>query len=631
MMEQGHGAGVRRGSGGSGARALTALVIAVAAWHLVYARMAVAVPYVFGDEAGYLTKAAALAGVYTNAYSPCYPGYALLIAPLFALSHNPHTVFAGVQVLDAVLAGLGAVAMWGLSGRISPRGTPGRRLLSVGVASLYAPFVAYSCFALSENVLIPLTLALGILLYEQVASPRLRNAGLIALLGSVLMLAHPRGAMVMVALYLAWWLAARSRRQVPYLVGTMLVNGLIFGLARRLLEHFFRLRMGYFSEGLTGQYPGVVRIWSGFRSLLSLHEWVAFAGNLAGQGLYLLSATAGLVGIGAIVLVRDSVRERHADHVREEERAARLAYALFAGSSLLLLMLMTAFFMRDGPRVDHQFYGRYDEIAVPLLMLPALLKPGTRRSWFGVMLVAAALGLLEVWVHGARMQGWVVRMDIFGWALWLGFGTRVLAEHDLDLFFVTAGTLVLLAALGMLARSRLQAAGIAAVFLAGSLIGLMRYLRPESDLCASQQRIPAFIKRHDPGTACVNYDSSASEFWERYNYEYVLLPVRIRNVALSAAPGPGTSRARTTRLCGSLIISTRADLDRRIPGARLLVKEYASNERLWLLPTRARYKEAKRSGNERGRRSLRAHERTCSRRHLLARGQPPASCSAMTD
>lgn len=552
------------------------LALAIAAVHFLFARASVAVPYVFGDEAGYLTKAAALAGHPTDAYSSYYPGYALLLAPLYAVEPHTLAIYPWVQLLNAALAGSAAWLLLAIADTLAPDRPRGARWLAAAAVGCYAPTLAYSAFALSENLFVPLVLLLAWLLLAEVAHAGRGRAATIALAAAGLMLTHPKGVPVTAALCLGWaagtWHQGRAARWRA--LGWSGAALLLFLGAHQLARAFFQHRMGYYSDGISGHYPKAGEVLTMLADVWSADRAGAMAIQFAGQFFYLGVASLGLVLLWLLPRGRDEA------HV--EATAAARAYRVFTSASLLLTTLMTAFFMGEGARVDSSFYGRYDEGVIALALLPALLRPRPRRAWWCAALAVAMLGLVLVTVHGSVLQGEVVQLNVFGAQLWRFLGA--VASDRLELALLALAGTVAIVALGLVARWAALPVLVGVLFLFAAGQGSVGYLRPESRTNAARHRIAVRIQRDFPSVACVDYDIRAGEYWQRYNNQVLLLPARMHETALSAlAPGQrddGRTRAR----CSDLVISASTDLPRRYPRARLLQRENGSQEGLWWIP-----------------------------------------------
>lgn len=559
----------------------------VAAAHLLFARLSVAVPYVFGDEAGYLTKAAALAGVPTDAYSSYYPGYALLLAPLYALSPDTLTIYAAVQGLNALLSGLAAWLLLALSGELAPTQPVGRRWLAVLVIAGYPAFLAYSAFALSENLFVPLVLLLALLLVRQVRESRRRNVFALAGASALLVLVHPKGAVVVAALHLGWtagtWRRGTERRLA--LLSLALAVG-TFVLLHGLGERFFRHRMGFYSDGISGHYPGVGEMLRELASLLTMHRVATLTLDSLGQLFYLGVASFGWTLLGVAALAADACKpvSRPERDVPVERAEVRRAYAVFALLALLGTVAMTAFFLRGGDRIDHRFFGRYDEGVVALAMLAAWLRPFGARAWCLAAVSIAAMGAVLLLRLGMRLDGPFVPLNVSGLQFWRLLGEQVIGTESLHLGAIVGGGSLLVAAMSLVARRMLPTLATGCFFVFGSVLASLGYLRPESDINAARHRVADYLHAHYPAIACVDYDIRASEYWQRYNDQVTLLPIRMHESAVTPLQPGDAEHGRTQARCSDLVISATPRLDRFYPGARLLQRENGSKESLWWVP-----------------------------------------------
>lgn len=550
------------------------LCAGVAAVHLVYAMASVAVPYVFGDEAGYLLKAAALDGVRTDAYSSYYPGYSLLIAPAFWLASDPATVFRVVQVLNALLWGVAAWVMLVLGRRLAPEARERELYGAAALVSLYPAFLAFSCFALSENALTPLVLLLALLMLWLIERPTSARALLLGAGAGLLLLTNPRAAAVgaaLLAALLPW--AWRMRRWVPYL--RVAAAAIVVFASLHLASRAFFLRELHLSGGAArGHYPGMRALTDQLLALAAPAEAAKFATAAAGQVAYLIAGSVGLAAVGAACLLRWL---RHADEPRR-------MFARFALASLALTVLMTAFFMRGDARIDLLFYGRYSEDVIALALLPGALLGAGRRVWYGAALLLFAFGALLVAVYGATARGWTVEINVIGLELYRWLGAPTVGVSGIRIAAIVAGGAILIGMLGRLAGTAAQRPLLGSAFAVGAFAASCGYLRPESDFHAPQHSIARAIKAVPPTGRCVLYDLGAADYWGRYNYQYFLLPLRMRAAALSGPRAIRDARRPCAGARGLWIISSNANLDRLLPEAQLVMRERASEQRLWWLP-----------------------------------------------
>jgi hypothetical protein len=321
-------------------------------------------------------------------------------------------------------------------------------------------------------------------------------------------------------------------------------------------------------------------------SLLTLHRAFAFALDGLGQVFYLGVASFGwtLLGMATLAMVAwkpDS--PPRADGVAEHADARR-AYAVFALLALLGTVAMTAIFLRDGDRIDHRFFGRYDEGVVALAMLAGWQRPFDARAWCLAAVFIAASGAVLVLGLGVHLHGPFVPLNVSGLQFWRLLGENVIDARNLQLGAIVVGSSVLVAAMGLAGRRLLRLLATGSFFIFGAVLASLGYLKPESDINAAHHRVADYLQMHYPVIACVDYDIGHSEYWQRYNDQVALLPIRMHESMVTPSPTDDSRRRRPRARCSNLVISATPRLERFYPGARLLQRESGSKESLWWVP-----------------------------------------------
>lgn len=567
------------------------LFFAAAIAHGAFAYGMVKVPYVFGDEAGYLLKAAALAGHVTDGYSSYFPAYALLLVPALLLGGNPLQSFAQVQATNAVLAGIAAVLMYRIARRFSANRSSRHATIAAATVSAYPSFLAFGCFALSENLFIPLTLALGLAVMRHADLRTKESAIRIGVLCGVLALTHPKGIVVDAAAALA--VLPAIWRQRRYADGCLIlaVAACVFVPPYLLADAFFRERLGQLANGVSGHYPDTTGILQSVAALFSPKGVRELGDNLLGQAFYLFAGSLGTVVVGALALFgrlsprpATSVDHRKSMEGLDPAETGLRGFAIFSLLTCAATMLMTAWFMHGGERVDQLFYGRYDEGVIALLMLPALATRTRPRDWIIAASSVLIAGGLSVSIHGISLHGWLVEINMIGLQLWRVLLPDAIGNTGLHLAIVTLMATALLIGLAAMARYRSPRPAVMGLFLFAALMAGLDYLHPTSDLHAAQHSIADYVKRHYPAVNCVNYDVDHGDYWGRYNYQYFLLPLRqhqwsMQNRTLNAGSGDEASSR-----CSDFVISSDPDFQSTRPGATMLLNEAQSTQVLWYAP-----------------------------------------------
>ena len=357
-------------------------------------------PLIFADEAGYIGNARYLAGglpikmLKSGAY---YPGYSLLLAPLFWLGLPPPATYQAILIVNGLLLSSAYVSLvywlrWVLNAQT-------KYIYAVAfAASVYPAFLVQPGFAMSESAVIAVTAALPLVGFRLIERPHWLTAALFGVGTAFLYSIHPRfiGTVGTVALGLAVLTVLRT---IPLriavvswltlgagLVGTKLLSGVIKAANRG----------GSFDGGdrvsalLTG--PGV---WS-----LTL--------EVLGQYWYLAAASAGLVLIGTVDIARRLIAAPEGAPRRASPAWLTL---LFTALGTVLAFCVSCAFMSEPERVDHFIYGRYNEgVVAPVLAAGILTLVQRARAWRSYAIAAGivAAGVLgtAVVLHWARGEDW---------------------------------------------------------------------------------------------------------------------------------------------------------------------------------------------------------------------------------
>lgn len=383
-------AAVRRRAGPVVPTVLAMAAVAVAqAWTTRTARTI----SIVADEAGYLANARYLAGVgeaWNMGTTTFYrPGYSLLLVPLYRLFDDPATVYRAAVVVNIALAAATVPLAAAVARRLFGlrRGTA----LAVGtVATLYPPTFLQSNFAWSENLFVPLFLGLALATHALLVDRRWWTGPLVGLLAPLLVLTHGRGAgpaaVAVVVVAVAGARGVVDRRAAAVGIG-LAAAGLLAGQAlnRHLVDVLFERDRG--DERLVRDALG------------RIDDLGAVVLAVGGQVWYLLVATAGLAGVGAVALV---LRARSPG--RAGEAGAAWAALAMVGS----VLVVSSLYMADRPRADHAIYGRYDEGVILLLLVAGLAHLVSAEARRRVVATAGAGAALVV--AGAVLWGW--RQDL---------------------------------------------------------------------------------------------------------------------------------------------------------------------------------------------------------------------------
>ena len=340
-------------------------------------------PLVVADEVGYLTNARVIVGEQPGqmTQAPFYRGgYSAVIAPILAVTHDPRAAYALVLVVNAALAACVLPLLYVLlrRGFAVPAATAFWASL---VAAVYPSITTYTQVALSENLLVPLTLvwlvALVFLLDARPGREQAVWAAVFAAAAAGLLAVHGRMIVAVVATGAAVAIAVVVRRLAWASAGLAAVV-LGAGVAG---VHFFdayliRRNYGGHAPDEVGQRLGNLESAGGVAATLR---------NLVGQSWYIAVATLGLV---VAVALADVPRLVHAFRGRRVRTPHALAVFLLVTTAGLLAVSALSFRTLDRP--DMLVYGRYVDVVVPPLLALALARLTVVRA--PLLRVALVLG-----------------------------------------------------------------------------------------------------------------------------------------------------------------------------------------------------------------------------------------------
>ncbi len=429
--------------------------------------------HVLPDEAGTVAMSrwfAGRAGWNMFGTSTWQPGTALLHAPVSWLIDDPIVAYRIGLLLVAVIAGVGAVLLAGLIPRLLDIG-PLAAVVIAGVISLSPAGFSSTSYLWAES-LVTVWFLLTVRSLMRYFDQRTLVAGLLVIAASLGGYAsHSRLLAIGIVVVLLLGGDAIRRRSIGDAVafvgfGMLGVVSIAMG-SRWLFERVW-------------DEPGSVNTMT--ETISHLVNPLALVDAFAGQLWYLLATSAGLFGVGVVVLVRQSqsggIRGR-------DSRLVLLAVATMMGASAL--------FHAGRTMSSFPIYGRYnDSIAMPIVAAGAVWLVHQRRrsraDGSTVMLVALAimvgLGLLVSILHGDAIADRITPPMVAGVA---AFGAT---DSDIDVLRLSVVIGVVgLAMLGLTrVRRRLGDLGLAALVVGLLLVGAVRMRESTSLLLNSAVR-----------------------------------------------------------------------------------------------------------------------------------------------
>jgi hypothetical protein len=575
------GAGVR-GEPGWVRWALLALSIAVFLAHLPVALRSKG-PIVLWDEPGYLGNARYLADGFGRTFLGYQSGYSFFLVPAAWLARDPLDAYRLSLVTNALLAATVPFLAFRLSRRAFPAADLTAHLLATGVAATYCGAAALTGVAMSENVFIPLVLAIALAIAVAAEQPRMWY--LAAAFAGYATWISPRALIVVAAFAFTCAVTTRVWKQrAPALPAFALCAAVI--VVGRIVN---RAIAG------TARVPGTGNASSNYGDpLTDPGQWREIAANVFGRIAYLGVASLGLAMIGAAVAAAVLLGRR-----RYRVSPGLHAVSMFALPTIVATVVLGAIgaVPFDWYRFDLLFYGRYtDGVVLPLLVIGATAAFGAwpvvgRQRYVvagavaGVSIVSAVLAdRLYVPLADPRVS-WS-RINVI--ALYV-YESRADLVHDLfhtRLALVAqllAGAAVMILALVACAYDRRVAAALViGVFAYSTWSATDRFVVPASRELAEQRALVDSVHQLDAlgvDVSCVIVDERSNggrdgskglvNDWTFYPFLLPETEFRARDVA-----GPG---------CGPLLVSAGTGVRNRFESARPVANEQGVPLRLFVL------------------------------------------------
>ena len=555
---------------------------AVVPWVLVVATVAVhaglalhmRTPVIHADEYGYLMGAHYMARGGLATAKPFSPGYSLLIVPLWWLSDSAATVYRWTLGINALLAGLTTFLLFRLARRLRPNSRSLIWAMAAVVTAAYPALLLWSDLAISENLLVPGFLILCLTVLAAWESPTVTRWMLVGAETGFLTWVHERAVvLVFVTIVIALNTLRPWRRHLDALTtfGSSMALMLAGGVA---LSHY-----------VTADTPGHELPDTG-SSASSLIQRVTsgsglahMAGELAGQGLYLLVGTAGLFCLGLAILTS---RRRFQGQGWAAPPPGPMP--LFLLLVLAAEAVLAAVYLATGNRIDDVLYGRYIEAFIPPVLLIGILgglflvHPADFWRGRGPALIATGgliltgVGVTLEW--GSSLTGIVVTSNLFALADQVYSGPAIVSIFGL----ATLGLMVTVAVIFGLRLSAVGGAAVAvALMIPASAFGYS-YLVNQSDGRMSARTLPAFIVSIERGQHidCVSWDSSINDDWTFYNTR-LFAPEMVFDVF--------DARSHSKLPCDSGLVVAATDFNTiaAYRGAKLILTG-PSPASLWIMP-----------------------------------------------
>ena len=523
-------------------------------------------PLILPDEAGYLLNARRIATFGDPSQLAYFPGYSLLIAPIFAFTSDLAVVFRATQIVNALLSAATLALALHIVPRLFPNASSSDRIAAAAIVTLYPPYLFFSSLAVSENLFVPFTLLTLLLFFRFVERPTVSRAAVLGVASGGAVLIHQRAIALSIAAVVGLIVIGGVRRRATAVGVLFTLAGLVVGVALAML--ILDPSTDSYQTGVSSRttVTGLVTDNLGPRALFTLPF------TILGQLFYLSVATLGLAPLAAVWLARE-LRQ-----VRGSLWSLRSAGALWLSTVSVTTVIIAGLFMNQGTG-DKAIYGRYLEaILAPLLIIGVIELLGERTEDARRFIVAApaAAGVILVAVRGtdaftgreqllnvAAIEP-IVRLagiDIF-WISLVGF-VGAAALFQLVKWWHFKGLVVL--ALAYLVSS---------VFVYDRAIAALGNLDTDQELggVLTDELLP-LVASDQRCVSIDDFDIESASPWRQQNYRLEHFDIEFRRWDSSSNEAP----------CGAFVLTPRSDLETVLPGSLLVAVEPANNFVVWFV------------------------------------------------
>ncbi|MGO3884899.1 MAG: hypothetical protein ACTJHU_01255, partial [Mycetocola sp.] len=339
-----------------------------------------------------------------------FPLWAILIAPLWWITADPGTVYAGATAIGVALA---VATVWPLALIVRRVGLTTVQAVAVaGIVMCMPARTLQADYAMSEKLLVLLlawAIVAGFALWER---PTVGRGVVFSAVVVLVYFSHARA--LPIVLVAAIWLIALLWRQwkvalvalLVLAVGSVLIYQVSLGLNAAVIEGGEFAQGEGFMDNLRDTRPGLI-----LRAFL-------------GQAWYQIVSSFGLVILGAVAVVTWCWQEVRAKQLGR----ACLVFGIFFAMFVLSVLAWSSWwnlYANPWRRLDAWVYGRYVDPFTLLLVLIglAVLVRGVRRVvlWWTAGISSAVLAFTLLWVAPqAPTWGYVTPAHLPGVMPWAG-------------------------------------------------------------------------------------------------------------------------------------------------------------------------------------------------------------------
>jgi hypothetical protein len=514
------------------------------------------------DEIGILANARLIAGLpttYDLAHLSYYPGWSLVLAPLWWVLDDPLAVYRAGVFLSALCA---VLLVWPLAALVRRVGIGWWPALVVASAVAVAPGrTGYSSYLLTENA-VTLMVAVSAVAAARYAERRTPlRAALLGLSAAYTFVVHGR-MVALLGMTVVWLLVELVRRRWSAAAGLVTAVG---GAAAGFALHLWVSAQLYGSAGAREE--------NAVGALLGQDPMTALRAA-SGQSWYLLAAWISLPVLGTWLLLRLC----RSEVARRDWGLGWWGLGIVVGTAIISAGgATTSGLVRGSPRLDYHVYGRYLEPVVVVLAalgLAMVLRGFRRRTgWTTVVVALVVGGVFLLWAMPQIPRGgWWGMINIAGL---LGRSWPMQDDPGTPPWAVFTATFLLAAVVWLLVRGRrvlapIALAGVLAYFAVSAVVAQDRLIRSENQALGVAPDLVHVIEDVDPDA--IAYDSDGADWVGQNTFQWWLTGREVQVFDSSTQEAPtDVVIARSAWPAGE------RDGARRVAGSQ-------RDEALWVLP-----------------------------------------------
>ncbi|WP_309134382.1 hypothetical protein [Cellulomonas sp.] len=537
-----------------------AVYLVVGALH-VWAASAARGPVWTDDEVGPMATARLFAGVGTPmdlAHQSYYPGWAVLLTPIWWFTTDPATAYRAAVLLSALCATLVVLPLSAIARRVGAGAVAS--VVVAGIVAVAPGRSTFSSYALIENCLVLVFATTVLAALRHAESRTVRRAVVLGLAAAATFVVHGRMVAVVGATVL-WFLVevVRGNRRA----GTAGAITTVVAAGAGYLLHVVA------SSALYGDGTG--REESAIASLVR-GDLPAIAQAFVGQVWYASAAWLVLPLLGVWWMLAAVLRELRS----RRPGVASWSAVILAGTAAISVLTVAEALTRGSPRLDILTYGRYVEPLLVVLALVGLalvararpLPPAVPAVALAVTVVTSVL-VVRWGLERAAGEGWWAPINVAGLLGLSRFGGGAPPWVAASLLAVVLGVGYVVGRTRPAVR-RVLVGAVAALSLAGGVAAHTTYLREFNAGLGNPPQVVGVLE--DIDARAVSYDVHGADWVGQNTVQYWLADLDV-HVFDSTEQDPPTD----------LVIS-RASWPAGERAGAVLVSDTPRDESLWVMP-----------------------------------------------